>query len=158
MAPTSGSVFVGIQVQAATGSNLQPAVPQIPGLTPRLSSTGAHTAFALFNINQAGLEQLDIAGINAATSRRYSLQLFIAGDVNGDGTVDGNDAQLLTPILGSTAGQPTYLRRRRRQPRRRHQLDRRRACLAADLGFAANKPPVVTAGQAADPSRLVREH
>ena len=143
---TPGSVFVGIQVQAATGSNLQPAVPQIPGLTPRVTSTGAHTAFALFNINQAGLEQLDIAGLNAATSGAYSLQLFIAGDVNGDGTVDGNDAQLLTPILGSVAGQPTYLLG----------ADANRdgvinstdaALLSANLGFAANKPPVLTAGQ-----------
>ena len=35
--------------------------------------------------------------------------MFVAGDVNGDGKVDGHDAQLLTAALGTAAGQPGYL-------------------------------------------------
>ena len=33
----------------------------------------------------------------------------MAGDVNGDGTVDGSDGQLMMSALGSKAGQANYL-------------------------------------------------
>ena len=72
----SGNVYLGVQVQAAAGSNLQPAVPQIAGLTPVFTSTGTGSAFALFDITQAGLELLSISGANAATSGGYTAAAF----------------------------------------------------------------------------------
>lgn len=143
----SGTVFLGVQVKAAAGSGLQPAVPQIPGITPRYSSTSAGSAVALFNLSQAGLELLDIAGINATTAGAYSLTLFIAGDVNGDGNVDAGDAQTLMQALGTAAGQPSYvLGADANRDGVINSTDA--ALLAADLGFQATKPPTITPAQA----------
>jgi YD repeat-containing protein len=123
----SGSVYLGVEVQAAPGSNLQPAVPMIAGLTPVVSSTGTGSAFALFEITREGLELLSISGGNAATTGGYTLHLFVAGDVNRDGTVDATDGQLLAAAMGSSLGQPNYHGRRRLHPERHHQRDRRPA-------------------------------
>ncbi len=143
----SGTVYLGVVVQAASGSNFQPAIPQIPGLTPRLSSSGTGTAFAIFGISQTGLEQLTVNGANATTSGAYSLHLYVAGDVNGDGVVDGNDAQLLTQALGTSAGQPGYVAAANFD--QSGVIDATdEALLAADLGFAASKPPTVNPVQA----------
>src|SRR5207253_8097679 len=78
-----------------------------------------------------------------STSGAYSLQLFVAGDVNADGLVDGRDSQLLMDALGSRAGDDRYLRTA--------DLDRDGTVdatdvqiLARNFGFVANQPPVVT--------------
>ena len=143
----SGTVFIGVQVQAAAGSSLQPGVPQIPGLAPSYSSSTPGSTFALFSLTQSGQELLDITGINATTAGAYSLTLFIAGDVNGDGNVDASDAQTLMQALGTASGQPGYVTG----------ADANRdgvinstdaALLAADLGFQATRPPTVTPAQA----------
>src|SRR5262249_10345679 len=107
--PTGGSIYLGVQVQAASGSSLNPAVPQIAGLTPGASSTGPGTSVALFDINREGLQLLQLSGANATTNGAYTLQLFVAGDVNSDGTVDGVDGQLVAGAVGTSAGQPGYL-------------------------------------------------
>ncbi|MGA2035933.1 MAG: putative Ig domain-containing protein, partial [Thermoguttaceae bacterium] len=144
---TVGTVFLGVEVQAAAGSSFQAAVPVVAGLTPLAAEVNSTSAFALFDITREGLELLDLSGASPASSGAYTLQLFVAGDVNGDGTVDGNDGQLLMNALGSSAGQPGYLAG----------ADANRdgvvgasdmQLLASDLGFTPNLPPVVTAGQA----------
>ena len=91
----SGTVYLGVQVQATSGSTFQPSVPVIPGLTPLASGTGPNGAFALFAVTREGLELLQVAGANATTGGAYSLHLYIAGDVNADGVVDGVDGQPL---------------------------------------------------------------
>src|SRR5262249_4613203 len=137
----------GVQVQAAPGSGLQPAVPVIPGLTPLASGAGPAGAFALFSVSREGLELLEVSGANATTAGGYSLRLFVAGDVNADGMVDGVDGQLLAAALGTFAGQPGYV------VGADANLDGQvnaadLQLLSRDLGFAANRAPAVTPGQA----------
>ena len=66
-------------------------------------------AFALFALDHAGLDLLEINSASPAGAGGYSLQLFVAGDVNGDGQVDGRDGQLLAAALGSVQGDPNYV-------------------------------------------------
>src|SRR5208283_326057 len=73
----SGTVLVGVAIQAAAGSSVQPAVPAISGLTPLVQRTGPGSAFGLFAVSREGLELLQLTG--AGTSGAYTLQLFIAG-------------------------------------------------------------------------------
>ncbi|MEI9924473.1 MAG: putative Ig domain-containing protein [Bradyrhizobium sp.] len=105
----SGDVLLGVQVTAANGSALQPGVPIIAGLTPLLQRSGNGTSFALFAVSREGLEQIRIAGSDATTAGDYSVQLFVVGDVNQNGVVDGNDSALLNQALGSSVGQPGYI-------------------------------------------------
>src|SRR5262249_17447019 len=74
----------------------------------------------------------------------YTLRLFIAGDVNNDGDVNGDDAALLAQAMGTSAGQPGYL------VGADANLDgvidaTDTGLLAVDLGFVANRPPVIAA-------------
>src|SRR5262249_19897044 len=77
-ATSSGKVFLGISVQAASGSSLQPAVPALAGLTPLVTHTGAQSAFALYGITHEGLELLELSGAKTTTSGSYTLQIFVA--------------------------------------------------------------------------------
>jgi len=143
----SGQIYLGISIQAASGSLLQPAVPSIAGLTPLVSRTSAHGAFALYLISTEGLERLDLSGANGATNGGYTLHMFVAGDVNGDGKVDGVDGQLLAGALGTAAGQTGYLVGA--DANLDGQINATDAqLLSSDLGFQANQAPVSTAGQA----------
>jgi YD repeat-containing protein len=146
-ATTAGTVFLGVQVEAAAGSSFQPAVPVVAGLTPLATEItlateiSAASAFALFDITREGLERLDVSGANAASGGAYTLRLFVAGDANGDGTVDGNDGLLLMVALGSAAKQADA------------NLDglvdaEDMQLLASNLGFTPNGPPVLAAGTA----------
>ncbi|MDB5349719.1 MAG: repeat protein, partial [Planctomycetota bacterium] len=139
-------VYLGIAINAAPASSLQPAVPRLDGLTPIVSRRSGGSAFALFAVFRSGLERLDLAGI-AGTSGDYSLHLFIAGDVNEDGRVDALDANLLAAALGKTAGQAGYLLAA--------DADRDGILGASDVqflglnnGFAANKSPAASPASA----------
>src|SRR3990167_6664639 len=90
-ATPGGAVLLGVVMGASSG-NLAPALPQIAGLTPVLTRVQGNQAFALFRIDQAGLQLLQLAGAGAGG---YSLRLFVAGDANGDQRVDGRDADLM---------------------------------------------------------------
>jgi YD repeat-containing protein len=143
----SEALYLGISVQAAAGSALQPAIPSIAGLTPLVSRVSTQGAFALYAISRDGLELLELSGANGATSGGYTLHLFVAGDVNGDGKVDGYDGQLLAAALGTSVGQSGYLAGA--DANQDGVIDATDAqLLSSDLGFQANQPPVVTAGQA----------
>src|SRR5262249_31907382 len=143
----SGSVFLGVSIQATAGSSLQPEVPRIAGLTPLLTRTGTNSSFALFSVTSEGLKQLQVLGRNGTTSGGYTLRVFVAGDVNNDGVVAGYDSQLLEGALGTTAGTPGYvLTADANLDNVIDGADLR--LLAVDLGFQANRPPVTTVGQA----------
>ncbi len=90
-ATAGGAVLLGVVVGANSG-DLIPALPQIAGVAPVFSRVQGNQAFALFRIDHAGLELLQIAG---AGSGSYSMRMFVAGDANGDQRVDGRDADLL---------------------------------------------------------------
>ncbi|MGE3817844.1 MAG: putative Ig domain-containing protein, partial [Isosphaeraceae bacterium] len=143
----TGTVLLGVSVEAAPGGALQPAVPAVPGLTPLVTRAGAGSAFALYVIDREGLQLLEVAASGGATSGAYRLGLFVAGDVDRDGSVDGIDGQLLAGALGASTGEPGYL----------VGADANRdgtingadvQLLGSNLGFQANRPPVVTPASA----------
>ena len=128
------------------GSTLQPAVPSISGLTPLVRRTGSGTAFALFAIDRAGLELIQVAGADLPrTSGAFSLRIMIAGDGNQDGDVNGLDGTLVAGLLGTTAGQPGYTADA--DANGDGVIDAADVQLvAANYGFQATRPPMVQAG------------
>src|SRR5262249_13053961 len=103
-----GTVLLGVEVDAAAGSALRPAVPVVTGLTPLAQHTVGGSAFALFAIDNDRIQVLQVAGASGTTAGAYTLHLFVGGDVDGNGTVDVNDGALVTAALGTHAGQPGY--------------------------------------------------
>jgi hypothetical protein len=140
---SNGATLIGVEVVAAGLNTLQPGLPGMDGLEPRSTHTEAGRAFALFAVDLDGLHLLEIAGADSATAGDYVLNLFIAGDINSDGIVDGSDAQYQSDSLGSSAGDPEYLVDA--------DLDRSGTVNATDLqilnantGYVVNRPPVLT--------------
>ncbi len=103
----SHTVLLGIEIRA-TGGGLTTALPMIDGLTPVASQVSAETAYALFAIDTAGLKLLSVRGTDETTTGDFEIRLFIAGDVNADGVVDGIDGQSQAALLGITSGQAGY--------------------------------------------------
>jgi YD repeat-containing protein len=102
-----GELFVRVVVLGDAGG-VQPAVPEIAGLTPRSTFAAAGRAEALFAVTREGLYAVTVGSI-AGTSGGYTLQVQIAGDINGDGTVDGLDTGLMAAAQGSREGDAGYL-------------------------------------------------
>ncbi|TAF13985.1 MAG: hypothetical protein EAZ73_29595 [Oscillatoriales cyanobacterium] len=84
-----------------------------------------------------------MSGASSSTSGAYSLQLNVAGDINGDGRVDATDRQLLDNALGRKVTDPGYT----------IDLDLNRdgsinsadqTLLNSNFGFIANRPPVAS--------------
>ena len=139
---TSGTVLVGIEVDSAAGSSMQPAVPAIAGLTPLVQHLSADSAFGLFAVSRASLELLQVSGANAVTTGAYTLQVFIAGDANQDGAVNGLDAALVASLIGTTVGEPGYIAAA--DANRDGVIDVADVqIVAANLGFQETLPPVV---------------
>jgi hypothetical protein len=89
-----------------------------------VSRIGGARAFALYRIDAAGLKLLELSG---AGEGGYSLSMFVAGDANRDGRVDGVDAASLADfdLDGDVDASDRQL-------------------LFANLGYAPNLAPVVT--------------
>jgi YD repeat-containing protein len=141
----TGTVLLGVRVQAGAGSSVQPAVPTISGLIPLVQRTGPGSAFALFAVSREGLELLRITGASGDTTGAYTLQLFVAGDANQDGNVNGLDGALVASLIGTSAGQPGYVA----------DVDANRdgvidaadvQLVAANLGFLETRPPLLQPG------------
>jgi YD repeat-containing protein len=126
-ATAGGAVLLGVVVQGEAG--LVPALPGIAGLTPVASGVDGTRAFALYRIDSAGLKVLEIRAQEAAAAGGYELSLFVAGDANADGRVDGTDAQ-----LGADANLDGRIDAADRQ------------ILFANLGYAPNLAPTIAAG------------
>lgn len=131
----TGIVLLGVEVK---GNNIDPNLPLIQGLTPLSSQLNSNIAFSLFAVDQESLNLLEIQG----NTGNYSLQVFVAGDVNQDGLVDGVDGQLLMVGLGRKVGEAGYSLN----------LDVNRdgtinatdvQILGSNFGFKANQSPVV---------------
>jgi len=131
----TGIVLLGVEVK---GNNIEPNLPVIQSLTPLSSQLNSNSAFSLFAVDQEGLNLLEVQG----KTGNYSLQMFVAGDVNQDGLVDGVDGQLLTASLGRKVGEVGYSLN----------LDVNRdgtinatdvQILGSNFGFKANQAPVV---------------
>jgi VCBS repeat-containing protein len=142
----SGSIYLGFIVNANAGG-LTPGVPVLSGATLVASQASGNTAFALYKVDQAGLELLKIAGSTAQAAGAYSLEIFVAGDVNHDGTVDGTDAALVFAAEGTAAGQAGYVAGAdANDDGKINATDMQ--LLFQDLGYRANQAPVATNGTA----------
>ncbi|TAK53398.1 MAG: hypothetical protein EPO25_10765, partial [Gammaproteobacteria bacterium] len=93
--PANGAVLLGVVVEATGGSGFVPAVPELAGHTAIASRVEGGRAFALYRIESAALDLLRIAG---SGSGDYTLRLFVAGDLDRDGDVDGVDAGALAEL------------------------------------------------------------
>ncbi len=103
----TGSVLLRVLVQGTDGTFV-PATPTIAGLQPLSVNTRGTIVVALFEIDEPGLYVVSVAGATASTTGKYALNLTVAGDLNGDGNVDGNDSALLAAALGTSAGGANY--------------------------------------------------
>ena len=140
--PAGGAFLLGVVVEAEPGSAFVPDVPAIDGFAAIASGSDGTRAFALFRVDRAGL---DLLRVNGSGTGGYRLQLFAAGDIDGDTRVDGTDAELIAAARGTRAGDAGYLPAA--------DIDRDGDVDAADaqivyanLGFAPNQAPVVGAG------------
>jgi DNA-binding beta-propeller fold protein YncE len=107
-----------------------------------LSRSGGGSAFALFAVSREGLNLLRLAGADSATAGDYTLHLFVAGDADQNGDVDGLDAEIVTQLLGASAGDPAYLASA--DANRDGTIDTIDVqLLAADFGFRANRGPLI---------------
>ncbi len=103
----TGTVILRVLVQGTDGVFV-PGVPTIAGVSPSSVNVRGSIVVALFDISQPGLYVVTISGAKPTTTGNYSLNLTVAGDLNGDGFVNGTDSALLTAALGSTAGSSNY--------------------------------------------------
>ena len=118
----SGSKTVlGFQVQRTIGSILDPAAVQI------LNSAGNAVATRLVSpnlpansqnlVNARSLVVAELAygnymlkvGADLGTRGGFQVNVFLAGDLNGDHSVDNGDLTQVRNMLGTSAGSPTYL-------------------------------------------------
>jgi hypothetical protein len=113
----------------------------IRGLTPLATRNFDGGAFALFAIDQEGVQLLEVAGANAGA---YQLRLFVGGDVDGNGTVDGLDSGQVIAALGSKPGDADFIAHA--DTNRDGVIDEGDLqILASNFGFQANRPPVISA-------------
>ncbi len=103
----TGSVILRVVVEGTAGSYV-PGIPTIAGLTPRSVEVVGNQVVALFAIDQPGLYVVALTGATPTAVGAYTLNLSVAGDLNGDGNVDGNDSALFAAALGSAVGQSNY--------------------------------------------------
>jgi hypothetical protein len=106
---------IGFQVVQAAGSSLDPAAVTIT------TSSGTTVTPTYVNADLAGdtqslaLASLPFGSYNLAvggddgTSGAFQLNVFLAGDANGDHRVDLSDGSLIKSIYGSVAGDGHYL-------------------------------------------------
>ncbi len=135
----AGSVIIGIDVGSSAGFN--PALPTIDGLAPIYSSVQAGHSVALYRLPAGGAYVVSVTGATAAASGVYKLQVYLPGDVNGDGRVDGTDEQLFDAALGTSPGQPGYVAGADVE----HNgvvNEQDYLILESNFGFTADQPPV----------------
>jgi YVTN family beta-propeller protein/YD repeat-containing protein len=128
----------GIVLLAATvrGDGFTPGLPVIPGASAVETRVSGDTAFGLFVLNGPGLYVVEI---DAAAQGACTLTLAPAGDLDGDGLVDGSDALRLDAAAGSGLPDPNA------DVNRDGTVDGTdRYYLERMYGFVANRAPLMT--------------
>jgi len=103
----TGRITLGLEVRA--GGDFQQAAAVIPGLPVGESMVRLQRSLALYALDRPGVYVIEVAGAGPATSGEFTLEAYLAGDVDLDADVDGADAAALDQALGTTAGQPAYV-------------------------------------------------
>ncbi len=103
----TGTVILRVVVQGTDGIFV-PGVPAIAGVSPASVNVRGSIVVVLFDISQPGLYVVTVSGAKPTTAGNYSLNLSVAGDINGDGFVDGADSALLAAAMNTSAGSSGY--------------------------------------------------
>jgi len=110
-----GTIF-GLFVQPTSGSQLQPQIVAVRGSTGKalpvqngrpFRSGISGEAVAFVKDSTAGPLTIEVTGAHQSTGS-YQVQATLAGDVNGDGTVNFADLQAFAPAYGSRLGDSIY--------------------------------------------------
>ena len=110
-----GTIF-GVFVQPTSGSLLQPQIVAVRGSTGKalpvtygrpFRSGVSDEAVAFFKDSAAGPVTIGVTGAHGSTGS-YQVETTLAGDVNGDGTVNFADLQAFAPSYMSQQGEPNY--------------------------------------------------
>ncbi|HDR15969.1 MAG TPA: hypothetical protein ENN79_10895, partial [Desulfobacteraceae bacterium] len=140
-APVS-SLILALSVD---GVGFTPGAPSIAGAAVLATSSDGTKAYSLISVAGPGLYVIEIMSDGTGGGFRFALQP--AGDLNGDGIVNGADGVLLDAALGSTVGSGSYSedadlnRDGMVDDTDRYYLDRM-------YGFAANRAPSMSPGTA----------
>ncbi|MDA8744744.1 dockerin type I domain-containing protein [Rubripirellula amarantea] len=138
----NGVALVGISVTGSGG--FDPAVPTIDGLAGTSVQVRSGFASALFPVSASGGVAAAIAGAGASTGN-YSVDVYIAGDLDGDGDVDGIDRSNITAQFGLVPGDGGY--NPAADVNRDGVIDSTDVELQAiNFGFVADLSPVATDG------------
>ena len=134
----SSELLIRVSARRISGTlQLQP--PQISGLTPRTVVHLPDRVDALYAVDRAGLFPILLTA-QGATAGEYELQVWVAGDLQSDGIVDGRDSQLLADAQGTQFGEAAY--RFAADLDGNGRIDRNDALiLVHNYGFFANQAP-----------------
>ncbi|MEO6739180.1 MAG: putative Ig domain-containing protein [Chthoniobacteraceae bacterium] len=135
----NGLLTLGFDVTGLAG--FQPGAITLSGQTPVFVSMPSGRSLALFTIRTPGPLVLEITGRTATDAGSYNLAIYLAGDVNGDGAVDGTDETAFNTADGSASGNARY--NIAADINRDGVIDAQdRAYLTAGFGFIAASSPV----------------
>jgi hypothetical protein len=116
LTPQKHTTLFGVFVQPSPSSNLMPRIvavvegngQKVPLQPGRPFVAGRTTEAAIFaKVDQPGPLTVIVAGLNHTTGS-FTIAVTLAGDVNGDGTVNLADLQAFAPAYSSATGQPNY--------------------------------------------------
>ena len=140
---SSGRVLVRAVVRPGANSSLDFATPQLDGTDPLVTYRTGQNVVAVFDIASHGLHVLRVRSANGDTSGGvFSLAFDVVGDLDGNGLVDGFDAELLKTALGASAGQSAY--DVPADANGNGVVDQGDVLLVdANLGWQMNRPPVI---------------
>jgi RHS repeat-associated protein len=110
----TASPVLGFELVAPPGSKLNPAVVQITRpdnttVTPRATTSGLAGNTESLNLSALsyGTYTVNVSGAQG-TAGAYQLNVFLAGDVNGDFKVDTTDGSTIAAMMGAKAGDAKY--------------------------------------------------
>ena len=141
LTPQAGRVTLGVLVRATGVFN--PGAPILRGAVAGQSITVAGQSAALFTVSRGGSYVVEVAGVDAVTAGSYNVEIYVAGDVNADGRVDGVDEEAFERAVGSRTGQPNYLAGADAD-RNGVINDADRVYVRGNFGFAVNRAPIIT--------------
>jgi len=84
-----GQVTIGLEVVGSGG--LSPALPVLAGLPAGYTFLSAQRGVALYTLQAPGTYIIEVSGLTPTDAGNFTLEVYLAGDANTDGGVDGAD-------------------------------------------------------------------